>query len=195
MARSAFTSRTTTRRIAPPSPKMVLFGDWVKTQSMLSTIDITMGIGVSAGQQAFAKRLKRLVRKHIRTNGAGISPAWPPVSSRYAKYKTKRGGDPFDIYKMSGLYYNSIDVWSNGTNWYAGLKANTRHSDKKARYTLAQIARILESGSSARNIKARPLWSPSLKQLGGTAGVKALVLWHVRDKIYKAYRIRPKITI
>jgi len=195
MARKPFTSRNTNRRIPAPTPRVVLTGDWIKTQSVFNTIELTMAVGASAGQKAFAERLKKLVKRHIRTNGAGITPAWKPVSKKYAAYKTKMGKNPLDLYRMSGLYYRSIEVWNVGPNWYTGLKANTKHPGKKGRYTLAQIARILESGSSVRNIPARPLWSPSFKQLKGTAGVKALVLWHVRDAIYKAHGIRPKVTI
>jgi len=196
MARKPFTGRTVTRRIQTPTPKLELFGDWAKTRSVFSTIDATMAIGASNGQQAFAKRLKKQVRRYIRTNGAGITPAWEPVSPKYAKFKRSLGYDPGNLYVLSGLYYRSIEIWGSGGNWYTGLKANTRHSRKGAgRYTLAQIARILESGSSVRNIKARPLWTPAFKAVGGNAGVKALVLWHVREQISKTYGIRPKVTI
>lgn len=187
-------SNTVTRRIIPAlSPKIELDGDWMRTKHMLRTIDLTMAAGVKAGQLAAAKELRRVVRRNIRENGSRIG--WPPVSSKYASYKSSLGYDPTNLYEMTGLYYRSIEVWSSGTTYLVGLKANTRHPRKGARLTLAKIARVLESGSAVRNIQPRPLWSPSFKQFGGTPRMKSFILWHIRDHIYKTYKIRPRITL
>lgn len=188
-------SNTVTRRISPRalSPQIELFGDWMKTKYILRTIDKTMMVGVMAGQRSAAQKLKRIVRRNIRENGGRIG--WAPVSSTYAKYKSSKGYDPTNLYTMTGLYYQNIEVWRSGSRYNVGLKSGVRHQRKGSTLTLAQIARVLESGSTVRNIKARPLWTPSFKQLGGTTKIKSIVLWHIRDHIYKAYKIRPRITI
>lgn len=173
-------------------PKIKIDGDWHKVQAITNTLDKVLMIGALAGQEAAAKRMKKIARRYIRTNGAGLG--WPPYSERYRKWKIGKGGSATNYYVLSGLYYRSINVWQKGLAFYVGLPAGIRHPDPD-KPSLTFIARILESGSTTRNIKARPLWTPTFKELGGSAAIKGLMLWHIRDQIYKAYMIRAKVRI
>lgn len=194
MANSNLRSRTVTRKIGPNiSPEVKLFGDWARTRHLTETIGNTIEQGAMAGQEAAAQKLRNIVKMYIRTGGAGIQPAWPPYSEKYRKYKEKRGWNK-GFYRATDLYYNSIDVWSNGKNYYVGLKAGVRHPTPNSP-TLAYIARVMETGSTKRNIQPRPLWTPSFRKLGGNRGIKAIMMWHIRDQIYKTYGIRAKVTL
>ena len=183
----------TTRRISDFSPEVELFGDWDKVQKLLDGIDLTIRIGTTMGQVSAANKLKAVIRKNIRENGGSIG--WPPVSRRYAMKKRSMGYDPNNLLVLTGLYYRSINIWSNGNTYYVGLKARTRNMRTGGKITLAEIATILEHGSVVKKIKARPLWKPSFKQFGGTARIKYLIIWHIRNQIRVRHGVNAKITL
>lgn len=172
-------------------PQIELFGDWARTQAMLSTIDGVLAVAMEKGRKSVAEKLKAAIRKNIRENGGSLR--WSSVSTKYAKFKRRKGYDPNNLLQMTNLYYNSINVWKAGLNYYVGVKRNVKHNE--GRLTVGQIANILEHGSVTRGIAPRPLWGPTYKQIGGKTRVKGVILWHIRNEIYKSYGIRPKLTL
>lgn len=183
-----------TRTLPNLTPKIELFGDWEQVDDLLKHIDKTIMAGAILGQKSAADKIIKIVKKNIRENGGSIG--WQPLSERYAARKERDGYNPDTILRMTGLYYRSINSWSNGLNYYVGVKKNVKHPRKqgKSSLTLVQIANILEHGSVVRNIPARPLWLPSYKQFGGNVRLKGLMVGHIRTQIMLRHRVRAKVT-
>lgn len=184
---------STTRSIPTYVPKIELFGDWEKTKLLIDGLPSAIREGSSRGQRSAAEKLMKVIKRNIRENGGSIG--WPPLSDKYMAWKKRKGYNPNSMLVLTGLYYRSINIWSKGTTHYVGLKDNIRNPKTGNKLTLVQIATILEYGSITRKIKARPLWRPSFKQFGGSARIKGLIIWHVRNVIFSRYGVRAKITI
>lgn len=185
--------RSVTRRIPNYQPSIELFGDWDKTKSLLNGIESSIAIGSALGQKSASEKLLKLIKKNIRENGGSLG--WPPVSRNYASKKSKMGYDPNNLLVLTGLYYRSINIWNNGFTYYVGVKKNIYNHRTKGKVTVAQIATILEYGSVVRRIKARPLWRPTFKQFGGSARIKSIIVWHIRNQILIKHGVRAKISI
>lgn len=170
-------------------PQIEKFGDWPKAHRLLGTIDGVLKNAMARANKSIADKLRAQVRKNIRENGASIG--WEPLAVGTRLKKAKLGQDPDRILYATGLYYRSITIWKVGINYYVGVKRGIKHGN--GNLTVGEIARIHESGRG--NIPARPLWSPSYRQMGGSKRVKGILLWHIRNQIYLAYGIRPKITL
>lgn len=181
-----------TRKIGGYTPEIELIGDWVKVRKLLTTLEPIVLEGVMAGQLSASQKLAKIVKRNIRENGGSLG--WEPVSPKYKEYKTRLGFDPENLLVMTGLYYRSISIWNNGTSYYVGIKKHTRQTYGGRDKSLASIARILESGT-AKGVKARPLWIPSYKQMGGNRRVKGLIIWHIRNKIRIATGLKARITL
>ncbi len=168
-----------------------LVGDWARVTSLLGDVDDIIRVGSKRGKLAAAKKLQKIVKKHIRTSGGSLG--WAPLSTKTIERKDSMGYDGGRILYSSGSYYRSIKVWSKGSKVYVGVRANSRNPYSKR--TIGQIARILEYGSMARGIPARPLWLPSFKELGRNKTVKRLILWHVQNEFRIRHGISPQITL
>lgn len=175
-----------------PIPMVRKIGNWQRVHVMLATLDATVLLGFKAGQYSAAKKLKRAIRRNIRENGGVLH--WEPLSVKYMEYKEELGFDPNRMLYMTGTYYWNITIWDNGLNYYVGVKKGIRNSFTGGNITVGAIANILESGSAARNIPARPLWAPTFRMMGGKNRIKGLILWHIRNQIRMAYGVDAKIT-
>lgn len=174
------------------TPDVQLFGDWNKVRLFIHLLPELISKGSDKGQESAAKQLYRIVRRHIINNGSSLG--WAPLSLDYQFKKAKSGFPPGRMYYASGTYYNNIKVWKKGGNTYVGIKARVKSGSSKQGLTLGQIARILEYGSSARNIPARPLWTPSFKDFGGTDRIKGFMTWHIRNEIMRRTGVKAQIT-
>lgn len=179
--------RTSTTQTIKPVGKglqVELFGDWDKAKRLVKGLEGAMAAGAVAGQLAAAEKIKDLVKKKIRSNG-GSTP-WQEYSEAYLKYKrNKKPSKVGQMYRFTDAYYNNIVTWRSGTRVYVGLNPRiaVQNADGKSKgITLHQLSQILEYGSSARNIPARPLWGPVKKEFNG-AKIKLLILWHIKRSI------------
>jgi hypothetical protein len=168
-----------------------LTGGWPQTQRMVDDLDQIIRLGVYRGKMSAAKKLKEIVKKHIRTSGGSLG--WAPLKDSTKEWKARKGYDSSRILYASGTYYRSIKVWSKGSKVYVGVKNNTYNPYSKR--TVGQIARMLEYGSIARSIPARPLWLPSFKEMGRNNKVKKLVLWHIRKEFRMRHGVTPRFSI
>lgn len=191
-------SRTITRTVGNVGSaiKYELTGDWQKTKRLVNNLETAIAAGAIAGQLAAANKIKELVKKKIRENGG--STYWPPYSDKYRKFKNKtKPGKANNMLRYTDTYYNNIITWQSGTKVHIGLRPrvlvpNTNGSNKNI--TLHELAQILEYGSDARNIQARPLWGPVRKEFG-EAKVKALIIWHIRNTIRIRTGVSAKISL
>lgn len=135
---------------------MNLTGDWLKVTSITRSLE-------QLGQQAMAEGLAKTglyaegkSKKHISSQDLN----WTPLKKSYKDMKSKRGFST-NILVKSSAYFQSITSWSKGKTVYVGVKKVAR--DKEGN-EIANIAAVHEFGSTKRNIPARPLWQPTLKE-------------------------------
>lgn len=177
------------------TPEVSLFGDWDKLNKALSQLPIAVSIGAHSGKLAAAEKIQTLIKKNIR-NGGPAGTRWPEYSTLYKKKKAAKGGNLERKWYFTGTYYNNIKVIDKGMNVHVGVPRGVRgRVNKNNPLTLGQIANILERGSAAHNIQARPLWRPTFKEFGGKARVKYHIVWHIRNSVYAMTGLKAKISL
>ena len=134
----------------------------------------------------------KLVKHYIRTNGGELG--WAPLKPSTIAKKTKKGYSGDTLYRMTGTYMGAIKTWRKGDNIYVGLERGLHHPISKG-LTIGQIANVLEYGSQARGIPARPLWAPAFRKFGGSKKIRRLILWHIRAQFRLRYGINAKLTM
>lgn len=82
--------------------------------------------------------------------------SWQPLKASTLKYKK---GDKILI--ETSAYFQSITSWVNKNTVYAGVSRKAKNGKGEE---IANIAAVHEFGSKSRNIPARPLWKPTLKE-------------------------------
>lgn len=160
--------------------EMTLDGDWDRASTLLRRLDPVVFRASLNGQRNAARKIRKMVLKNIDDNGARIG--WPSVSADYATYKLSQGGDPGNLYYMGGYYRNNITIFRRKYQYFVGLRKEVRNP--KSKLPLWEIGLILEEGSSARGIKARPLWGPSFDHFGGNQEI----IRHIKQSILRASR-------
>ena len=118
-----------------------------------------------AGQRKAAERLVKIVREHLNKQDLG----WAERSS------TTNSGDS-RILVDYGEYYDAIKAWRKNDIYYAGVK-NDAYNHRGIQ--ISKYAAYHEYGTSTE--PARPLWGPSMGDLGGSKGVRKIVI----DSIYR----------
>lgn len=173
-----------TKDLTKYGTEVVLTGDWDLARNFLGRMDKLIAQGALAGQISAGEKIRAEVRKNIRENGSSLG--WPPLSLLYAEKKTGMGFDPNRLLYATGTYYRSIELSIKPPRVSVRVKPRASHPTSKL--TVSQIATILEYGSSARNIPARPLWGPSFKRIGGAQRVRNIIKWHIANKLRSAMR-------
>lgn len=175
------------------TPQIELFGDWDKALALFNNLPELISVGAHAGKLAAAKKIQTLVKKNIKKGGP-TNTHWQELSASYQKSKASRGGDPNKKWFFQGTYYRSIKVIDKGNTVYVGVPARQRSRvNKNKPLTLGQVAVILERGSAARNIPARPLWKPTYREFGGNQRVTYHILWHVSNTVFLRTGYRPQM--
>lgn len=180
MARTFFNKTNVPRRAGNGRYQLTfkLFGQWEETISVLNKLGPSIKQGSIKAQMKICQDIAKRVKKHIKLQDLD----WQPLSEEYAKRKDEAGlsGNILEAYEN---YYNNIDVWTVGTQGYVfvGVKKGiyTRGlSGRRSKYDIATIAAIHEL-SQGRKIPRRPLWNPTIAELGGAPGLKAAFVGHL----------------
>lgn len=168
--------------------KIQMEGDWTKVSSIINNLSPDIKAAYIAGQMSAAKKFKKLILSYIGTTGKSLN--WPAVSVGYAVSKISKGGDPSRMLFLSGTYKRSIQIRSRGTNIRVGIDPRARNEEG---YRVIDYAAVLEYGSDASNIQARPLWEPAFREFGGKARIKKIILYHLSQTYLLKYGYKPKI--
>jgi hypothetical protein len=168
-----------------PQIKFELFGDWNEAMKTFARLGPNVKEASLSAQLKLAKEIVRRVKGHLRNQDLG----WKELSNEYAKKKRKAGlsSNTLMAYKT---YYENIKVWTPGNRSLVllGVKKGIytkRLNGRKSKIDVAAIAGIHEF-SNGKRLPKRPLWNPTIKELGGIKGIKAMyvktLLWHLRRK-------------
>lgn len=166
-----------------PRINIKLFGNWDKTIRTIQRLDPTIKKCSIKAQLKVATEIQKKVKAHIRNQDLG----WKPLSDEYLQDKLAKGlsGGILMAYKA---YYENITVWHSGNQHfvYVGVKKNiyTRNlSGGKSKLPIDKIAFIHEFASGKR-YKRRPLWNPTIAEMGGARGLRKMYInslkWHLR---------------
>lgn len=156
-----------------------LFGQWDETIRVLQTISPAVkDISVKA-QLKVGKEIIRRVKGHLRNQDLG----WTPLSSKYQERKAAAGLPTSKILMAYKTYYNSIEVWQKANQHmvFIGVRKGIYTKNlqgKKSKLEVAAIAAAHEF-SSGKRLPRRELWNPSIKEMGGVKGIKALYIKHL----------------
>lgn len=152
-------------RISPFIAKKV--GDWRGVIQFFDKMGIEVKKKTIQAQFDICKKLRQKVVGHILAQDL----QWATLSR--STQKNKRENKTL-IYIDTELYLNSIKVWKDGNGAYVGIKKGTVYKRKTGAVNLERVAIWMEYGTHKQ--PARPVWGPSMQELGGKEGIRDFVV-------------------
>lgn len=164
--------------------KVQLFGQWEEAIRVLNKLGPTIKRSSIDAQMAVMKDIKGRIKAHLRNQDIPEMTS-KPYSSKYREAKSEKSRDPRFL-MSTGTYYRSIEVWKSGNFNFAfvgvrnGIKTKTIKGGN-SRLDVARIAYMNEMGG--KKLPRRPLWNPTIKEMGGANGIKDLFVQHLYLKL------------
>lgn len=161
-----------------PRIEFKLFGQWDETIRILNKLSPTVKECSLIAQMKICQDICKRVKNHLKNQDLN----WEPLSEKYREAKTNAGlgGETLIAY---GQYYNNIEAWQKGNQHLAfvGVKKGIytrRLSGKRSRLDVATIAAIHEFSNGIK-LPRRPLWNPTIREMGGAPGIKKAYVKHL----------------
>lgn len=160
-----------------------LYGEWDKTIRTVQKVGPAVKIAGLYAQMKVATILKKKVVGHLINQDLG----WRALDDKYLAQKTKVAADTRILFAYN-QYYQNIEVWhrSNEHTVFVGVKSGrytySVWDNKRSKIDIASIAFIHEF-SRGRRVPRRPLWNPTIKEMGGEQGIKDLYVKHLVGKL------------
>lgn len=148
------------------------FGQWAAALGRASMLDASIKRSIRAGQEKVARKLIKIVKGHILSQDL----PWAPLGERTIK---KKGHDK--IYIDTYSYLQAIKFWQSQHSVHIGIPRNVVHP--RTKIPIAEIAIWLELGT--KKIPKRPLWEPSIREMGGVQGMNDIVAETLERKLAK----------
>jgi hypothetical protein len=145
-----------------------LEGDWRKTKRFLTVLPFTLKSAAELGERKAAEQLVRIVVGHIKKQDLG----WQP---------NQEDKESDQVLVDSGMYLKSITAWKSSSGWMAGVPKNL-YNERGNRVSDYAIYNEFGFGKGP----ARPLWAPSIREMGGSKGVRAIILKSIALQVSKA---------
>lgn len=166
-----------------PQISFKLYGQWDEAMRLFAKLGPEVKKSSIKAQLKVGKAIVAIVKGHLRKQDLG----WAQLDKVYAKRKSAAGlsGKILMSYKT---YYDNIITWVPGSQsmLLIGVKKGIftkQINGKRSRLDIATIAAIHEF-SSNRKLPKRPLWNPSISELGGAPGIKKMyikaLIWHLQ---------------
>lgn len=161
-----------------PRVEFKLFGQWDETIRVLNKLSPTVKQCSLIAQMKICLQICKMVKNHLKNQDLN----WEPLSGEYAKRKEEAGLEGGTLIAY-GAYYNNITAWQKGSQHFAfvGVKKGIYTKNlqgKRSRLDIATIAAVHEF-SSGRRVPKRPLWNPTITEIGGAPGLKKLYVKHL----------------
>lgn len=145
-----------------------LLGNWKGAVAAYATMRPEIKRAISLGQRRYARRLVSTVKRHIIAQDL----PWAAAS------RSKRGSV---LMIDSRTYYGSIKFWQKNYELYVGVPKH--FISPRTGQPIWKIATWQEKGT--KNIPARPLWGPSIEEVGGETQCFVEVKDEIFDKLAK----------
>jgi len=166
--------------------KVELFGQWDEAIRVMQRLDPEIKEASVKAQMQIMEQVKKAVKAHLRNQDIPEMVS-KPYNAKYAEAKVDAGRDSRFLLSW-GTYYRSIEVWRTGNFHFAyvgvrnGIKTRAL-SGKAARLDVARIAYIHETGG--KKVPRRPLWNPTIKEMGGANGFKEAFVEYLHKNLRK----------
>lgn len=147
-------------------------GDWNGAIKFFSRMGIEIKKKAVEAQWQSVKKLKQIVIGHLLAQDLN----WGKLAPSTVKNKRENKGY---VLIDTETYLNAIKVWKVGNTSFIGVKKGTMYKRKTGNVNLERVAIWLEYGT--RKMPARPLWGPSIDEMGGKKGMRDFVA----DAIYR----------
>ena len=147
------------------------FGDWDKANFNIKELPKTIQRSILDIQEKTTKNLARTVKNHILNQDL--------ESLARQKKKPQYSHDVRTLIDTA-TYVESISTWRKDNIYYAGVKPGIVDM---VGVEVARIAFWLETGT--KRMPARPVWGPSLEEIGGIKGMKTALYNRLKQKYEK----------
>lgn len=159
------------------------FGRWEETIKTLQRLKPAIKQASLAAQIRVCKEIARRVKGHLRNQDLN----WRALSTSYKSKKAKYGWDK-RILLATHTYYDNIEVFTKGNQHlvYVGVKRGVygkKPNGKRNSLEVAKVAIIHEFSQNPR--RRRPLWNPTIREMGGVKGVKSLYNLYLYQELKK----------
>lgn len=159
------------------------FGDWVGAYKVFSKLSPKIKEAVVEAQAKVGLKIVKKVQSHLARQDLG----WKPLNKRYKAEKTRLGVDTRTLLSR-WTYFKNIKMWHRKNGWdvYIGVKKGIygrRPDGKKNKYDVSTIAIFHEFGRRGRK---RPLWGPTMQELGGKRGIRKLYKEAIASKLKRS---------
>lgn len=141
--------------------KFTPFGDWPKAAFLIADLPRTIRRSILYGQEKAVRKLAKIVKNHI------ISQDLPSLTQN-PKKRIRNGEERVLI--DTATYLSSIGVWQKDYTFYVGVKPGLIEPNGTE---ISKVAYLLETGT--KNIPPRPVWGPSIEEMGGIQGINKIV--------------------
>lgn len=155
-----------------------LFGDWDKTVRILNRLGPDIKKASLDAQMKLCQEVKHNVLGHLMNQDLG----WASLNRHYSRKKGRKELDSRTLIAY-GIYYHAIDAWTVGNQHLAMVGVRTgiytrKMNGKRNPLEVARIALIHEF-SRGNKIPRRPLWNPTIREMGGAKGFKKIYNHHL----------------
>jgi hypothetical protein len=174
---------------AIPKLKINLTGQWTEADRLPTEVVRILQRASNQSSEQFSQQILQIVRTAISTGtppaGGGVN--WPGLSDA-----TIRRWGATTLYNLHGEMLRALVIVGEGTRRQIGLR-NLTHS-YGAHLSMSRVSKILEFGT-AFGIPRRPLWEPTLKAVGGSAGIAHLTIQNIQKGLRAKYGKGAKVGI
>lgn len=138
--------------------KATKFGNWAGAMKLVSGLSGSIDNSLQKSLKQVGLKGESVVIKHIQAQDLG----WKPLSIAYKRRKERQGYSNKILIRTSTLLQNIKSDVVSKSEVFVGVNRQVRDAEGNS---VADIATIMEYGSIAKNIPARPLWRPTHKEL------------------------------
>jgi len=144
-------------------------GNWIVAGRALKKLPEILKSSGIYGQRRAAELLVKIAKAHINNQDLG----WAPRAER------SQAGDS-RILVNSEAYYGAIRAWKKGDEYFAGVPKDSFNAKG---ISIVEYALAHEYGFG--DMPERPLWEPSLREIGGKKGIEKIIKMAIKNKINK----------
>lgn len=134
-----------------------LTGDWAKVKVLTQHLGPDIKKVIRRGMKGVGLKAEQIAVKHLQAQDL----EWAALDEKYLERKIARGGSEKTLIDTSTMFSAITSIVVGHYGVFAGVQRNVSYKDGE---DVAYIAEVMEYGSEARNIPARPLWQPTYEE-------------------------------
>jgi hypothetical protein len=167
-----------------PKIELTMLGNWEGTIRMVQRLGPEIKRASIKAQIKVCTTIMQKVKAHIMNQDLG----WRPLNKKYATAKSKGKGGWNGILLNYGTYYKNIKVWTKGTQHmvYVGVPKGVYTKTLSGKRNPVEVSVIagMHEFARGRKLVKRPLWNPTISEIGGSKGIQRIytnsLIWHLR---------------